>query len=98
MGDRYLKNCDSQSHALAQIRRETQRHGSSPLSLQAPLCDADGSYSSKQCKDTQCYCNNKANVQIGAYATERYTPQEDNQKCRTYRGLSIVSLLTARWQ
>jgi len=56
MGTKYLKTCDSQSNALALILEETASHGSKPLSLVAPPCDLDGSFQSKQCDGTQCYC------------------------------------------
>ena len=55
-GSKYLKTCDSQSNALAVIVKETEAHGSNPITLTAPPCDPDGSYSSKQCSGSQCYC------------------------------------------
>ena len=57
MGFKYLKTCDSQSHALAMLTKELNTHGSSPQ-LEVPPCDPDGSYSPKQCnKDRQCFCH-----------------------------------------
>ena len=56
MGTNYLKTCDSQSNALAVIMKEAKEHGSQPISLTAPPCDADGSFISKQCESSQCYC------------------------------------------
>lgn len=56
MGFTYLKTCDSQSNALALIKKEMEFHGSDPVTLDAPVCDPDGSYYSKQCEGNQCYC------------------------------------------
>ena len=55
MGSKYLKKCDSQTNALALINQEMKRHGSK-LDDVAPSCDPDGSFKSKQCEGSQCFC------------------------------------------
>lgn len=81
MGATYLKTCDSQYNALALIKKEMKPHGSDPITLDAPLCDPDGSYYSKQCDGSTCSCKTRANEIIGAYNTERNTDSERDQKC-----------------
>lgn len=81
MGINYLKTCDSQYNALALIKKEMKYHGSDPTTLEAPICDPDGSYYSKQCDGSQCFCKTRANEEIGGYFTERGTESERTQKC-----------------
>lgn len=56
MGATYLRICDSRKNAHALILKETSSHGSNPITLSSPPCDPDGSYYSKQCDGSQCFC------------------------------------------
>ena len=80
-GNSYLRLCDSQTDALAQLLSEASQHGSEPLSLTVSNCDPDGSYAPKQCQSNQCNCMTKANELIPPFATDRYSPAEEGQNC-----------------
>lgn len=91
MGFNYLKTCDSQSNALALIKKEMNYHGGNPITLAAPQCDPDGSYYAKQCDGNQCYCRTRANVNIGSFSTQLNTNSELNQKCYCARDQVIFA-------
>ncbi|XP_013396880.1 uncharacterized protein LOC106163748 [Lingula anatina] len=70
----------SRALVLARIE-ESRRQGQPLLGATPPTCDADGTYSAKQCIEASCFCVNKDGDRLGDYSARFWEAKDMTCNC-----------------